>query len=119
MNGLNDVGRGVDRIGDAFESGFQEIVEDLPADRPPLVAKLQSPPRHAAGGMELPPRRRRAGCAPRSGRLPPSENEVGSSTRIAPATRGELDRKAALPEDLDHPMVLGQHLGRNMEMPLS
>ena len=40
-----------------------------------------------------------------------AEKEVGSSHLDRTRDRGDLDREAALAEDLDHTVVLGQHLG--------
>ncbi len=108
-NRLDHVGARVDRMDDPAEAGREQVVEDLAADG---AAPSRGSDHGDGAGLEKPGHR---GC--RRDPVPPLEALDGLRRKRGrkldvdrAALRRELDREAALPEDLDHAVVLGQHL---------
>ena len=107
---LDHLGGRVDGIHRAPETGLEQVVEQLAADRALLArgADHGDRPRFekaSHGG------RRRDPLAPLEALDCLGRKEVGNRTWIEPGAEEVSTRKPALAKDLDHPVVLRQHLG--------
>ncbi len=109
-HGLDDIRSRVDRVHGTVESGDQEVVEDFPSDRPPGAGCPDH--RDRAGGEERPHRRNGGGLLPAFEALDSFGGDGGGEGNVdLPQVIADIHGEPALPEDLDHPVVLRQHSG--------
>ena len=110
MNRLHDLGAGVDRVDGAVEAAVHQVVEDLAADGPALAAGADdghgTRGQHAANGVHG--RDLLAGLEASLG----LGRDRGRELDVDLARRGlHGDAEAALAEQVEHLVVLGQHVG--------